>query len=228
MDFNALLAPASLHAIGLSVKTALISVPLFLVVGLLLAWALTQRATWAAVLDIVVTLPLIFPPIVLGFALLYLVGRHSPLGELLSPLGVNLVFSFWGVLLAAFIAGLPLAVKTMQAALEALPPTLREVSLTLRYGEWATFWGVLVPNIRGAVLTGVLLAFGRSIGEVGISLMLGGNVLGETETVSLAIYNHVMAGEQAQAAVLSIGLGVVATLIFLVLRLTSRPMEARA
>ncbi|MDD2892957.1 MAG: molybdate ABC transporter permease subunit, partial [Halothiobacillaceae bacterium] len=83
-------------------------------------------------------------------------------------------------------------------------------------------------NIRGAVLTGVLLAFGRSIGEVGISLMLGGNVLGETETVSLAIYNHVMAGEQAQAAVLSIGLGVVATLIFLVLRLTSRPMEARA
>ena len=228
MDFNALLAPASLHAIGLSVKIALISVPLFLVVGLLLAWALTQRATWAAVLDIVVTLPLIFPPIVLGFALLYLVGRHSLLGEMLSPLGVNLVFSFWGVLLAAFIAGLPLAVKTMQAALEALPPTLREVSLTLRYGEWATFWGVLVPNIRGAVLTGVLLAFGRSIGEVGISLMLGGNVLGETETVSLAIYNHVMAGEQAQAAALSIGLGVVATLIFLVLRLTSRPMEARA
>ncbi|MGD9888776.1 MAG: molybdate ABC transporter permease subunit [Halothiobacillaceae bacterium] len=227
MDFNALLAPASLHAIGLSVKIALISVPLFLGVGLLLAWALTKRGACTAALDIVVTLPLIFPPIVLGFALLYVVGRHSLVGDALSPFGVHLVFSFWGVLLAAFIAGLPLAVKTMQAALEALPANLREASLTLRYGEWATFWGVLVPNIRGAVLTGVLLAFGRSIGEVGITLMLGGNVLGETETVSLAIYNHVMAGEQAEAAVLSIGLGVVATLIFLVLRLTSRPLEAR-
>ena len=218
-----MLDPASLAAIVLSLKLAAISVPLHLVCGLLLAWALTRRGWLAALLDVLVTLPLIFPPVVLGFALLYLVGRQTPFGGACADLGIELVFSFWGVLLAAFIAGLPLAVKTMQAALEALPPSLREASLTLRYGEWATFWGVLAPNIRGAILTGVLLAFGRSIGEVGLSLMLGGNILGETETVSLAIYNHVMAGEQQQAAALSIGLGIVSTLVFLALRYASRP-----
>ena len=217
---------ASLAAILLSLKVAALSVPMHLLGGLLLAWALTRSGPLVALLDVLVTLPMIFPPVVLGFALLYVIGRQAPLGGLLAGLGVEVVFSFWGVLLAAFLAGLPLAVKTMQAALEALPPSLREASLTLRHGEWSTFWGVLVPNIRAAVLTGTLLAFGRSIGEVGLSLMLGGNIIGETETVSLAIYNHVMAGEQRQAAVLSIGLGIVSTLIFLAFRYTSRPRES--
>lgn len=219
---------ASLAAILLSLKVAALSVPMHLLGGLLLAWALTRSGPLVALLDVLVTLPMIFPPVVLGFALLYVIGRQAPLGGLLAGLGVEVVFSFWGVLLAAFLAGLPLAVKTMQAALEALPPSLREASLTLRHGEWSTFWGVLVPNIRAAVLTGTLLAFGRSIGEVGLSLMLGGNIIGETETVSLAIYNHVMAGEQRQAAVLSIGLGIVSTLVFLAFRYTSRPRENRA
>jgi len=218
----------SLAAILLTLKVAVLSVPLHTVCGLLLAWALTRRGPLVALLDVAVTLPMIFPPVVLGFALLYVIGRQTPLGGLLAGLGLELVFSFGGVLLAAFIAGLPLAVKTMQAALEALPPSLREVALTLRRGEWAAFWGVLAPNIRAAVLTGTLLAFSRSIGEVGLSLMLGGNILGETETVSLAIYNHVMAGEQREAAVLSIGLGIVSTLVFLVLRFSSRPRENRA
>lgn len=218
----------SLAAILLSLKVAVLSVPLHLLCGLLLAWALTRSGPLVALLDVLVTLPMIFPPVVLGFALLYVIGRQTPLGGLLSDLGIEVVFSFGGVLLAAFIAGLPLAVKTMQAALEALPPSLREVALTLRRGEWAAFWGVLVPNIRAAVLTGTLLAFGRSIGEVGLSLMLGGNILGETETVSLAIYNHVMAGEQREAAALSIALGIVSALVFLVLRFTSRPQENRA
>ena len=223
-----MLNESALAAIVLSLKVAAISVPLHLLSGLLLGWALTFRGAWVAFLDVLVTLPLIFPPVVLGFALLYVLGRQTWLGGALAGVGIEMVFSFWGVLLAAYLAGLPLAVKTMQAALEALPPSLREVSLTLRYGEWATFWGVLVPNIRLAMLTGVLLAFGRSIGEVGLSLMLGGNILGETETISLAIYNHVMAGEEQQAVMLSIGLGIVATLIFLALRFTSRPAEARA
>lgn len=218
----------SLAAILLSLKVAVLSVPLHLLCGLLLAWALTRRGPLAALLDVLVTLPMIFPPVVLGFALLYVIGRQAPLGGLLARFGVEVVFSFWGVVLAAFLAGLPLAVKTMQAALEALPPSLREASLTLRHGEWSTFWVVLVPNIRTAVLAGTLLAFGRSIGEVGLSLMLGGNILGETETVSLAIYNKVMAGEQQEAAVLSIGLGIVSTLVFLALRFTSRPREDRA
>ncbi len=223
-----MLDDAAHAAILLSLKVAALSVPLHLLCGLLLAWALTRRGPLVALLDVLVTLPMIFPPVVLGFALLYVIGRQTLLGRLLAEAGIELVFSFGGVLLAAFLAGLPLAVKTMQAALEALPPNLREAALTLRRGEWAIFWGVLVPNIRGAILTGTLLAFGRSIGEVGLTLMLGGNILGETETVSLAIYNHVMAGEQREAAVLSIGLGIVSTVVFLVLRFTSRPPEMRA
>lgn len=222
-----MLDEASLAAVVLSLKVAVVSVPLHLVSGLLLAWALTRRGPLAALLDVLVTLPLIFPPVVLGFALLYVLGRTSPLGRLLASFGVELVFSFWGVLLAAWIAGLPLAVKTMQAGLEALPPALREASLTLRHGEWATFWKVLVPNSRTTVIAGTLLAFGRSIGEVGLSLMLGGNILGKTETVTLSIYNRVMSGEQESAAVLAAGLGLVATLIFLILRLDSKPRRYR-
>ncbi len=217
--------PASLAALILSLKLAALSVPLHLVSGLLLGWALSFRGPWTALLDVFVTLPLIFPPVVLGFALLYVLGRQSLLGGWLTSLGAEVVFSFWGVLLAAWLAGLPLAVKTMQAALEALPPSLREASLTLRYGQWCTFWRVLVPNIRLAVLTGTLLAFGRSIGEVGLSLMLGGNILGETETVSLAIYNRVMSGENDEAAALAIGLGAVSTVLFLLLRRAAHPRE---
>ncbi len=206
------------HAVWLSAELAAWTLALHLLTGVVFAALLLQQRWWASVLDGLVMLPLIFPPIVLGFALLFVLGRQGWIGSSLATLGIELVFSFQGLLLAAWLAGLPLMVKTIEAALRALPKSYTEAAYCLGYSFWQTFWRVLLPNVKLAVMVGLLLALGRSIGEVGLSLMLGGNILGETETVSLAIYNRVMSGETQQAAWLSLGLGLVSAMIFMMMR----------
>lgn len=201
------LSDPALAALWLSTRLALTVAPAYLLVGALLAWALVfglKRPGW---LDALVTVPIAFPPVVLGFGLLWLLGRQSPLGHWLQTVGVDFVFSFAGLWLAAFISGLPLAVKTLQTALQTQPRELHETALTLGCKPFAAFWLVHLPIARVALLTGVLLALARGMGEVGISLMLGGNILGRTETLSLAIFNAVTAGELQQGAVLSVLLG---------------------
>jgi molybdate transport system permease protein len=136
----------------------------------------------------------------------------------LAQWGISLVFSFVGLLIAAWLSGLPLMVKTMQSALLALPSTLSEAAYILGYSSWQTYCRVLLPNVYLAMWMGLLLSLGRSIGEVGLSLMLGGNILGETETWSLAIYNRVMSGDTEQAAWLSLGLAGVSVIIFMLMR----------
>jgi molybdate transport system permease protein len=212
------------HAISLSAELAAWTVILHVFTGVLFAWLLLQQRWWAVLVDWLVMLPLIFPPIVLGFALLFVLGRQGWIGSSLATLGIQLVFSFQGLLLGAWLAGLPLIVKTIEAALRALPKSYTEAAYSLGYSSWQTFWWVLLPNVKLAVMVGLLLALGRSIGEVGLSLMLGGNILGETETVSLAIYNRVMSGDTQQAAWLSLGLGLVSATIFMMMRRISKRM----
>jgi len=124
--------------------------------------------------------------------------------------------------LAAFVAGLPLVVKPVQSAFENIPRMYAEAARTLGKSEWQIFWRVLLPNIRNALLGGLVLAMGRSLGEVGMTLMLGGNIEGRTVTASLAIYNAVLSGEFEQAASLSILLGLATAGLFLVLRRSAR------
>lgn len=201
------LSPDAWAALVLSGRLALWVTPAYALAGALLAWALVfglKRPGW---LDALVTIPIAFPPVVIGFALLWLLGRQSRLGQTLVELGVGFVFSFAGLWLAAFIAGLPLVVKTLQAALQTQPRDWHETALTLGCKPFAAFWLVHLPIARTAWLTGVLLALARGLGEVGISLMLGGNILGRTETLSLAIFNAVTTGDYAQGALLSAVLG---------------------
>ena len=206
------------HAVRLSAELAVWTLVLQLMSGVLLAWLLTHKAWWVGFVDVLVLLPLIFPPIVLGFALLFVLGRQGFIGAELAQWGISLVFSFGGLLIAAWLSGLPLMVKTLQSALLALPSNLSEAAYTLGYSSWQTYWRVLLPNVYLAMWMGLLLALGRSIGEVGLSLMLGGNILGETETWSLAIYNRVMSGDTEQAAWLSLGLAGVSVIIFMLMR----------
>ena len=162
------------------------------------------------VVDFVVTLPLVFPPIATGFLLLMLLGRRSFLGGLLSRVaGVEIIFSFWGVALASCVAGLPLVVKPVQAALRRETGRLVETSYMLGKSPWTTFLRVVLPNIRKSVMVGLFLGMARSLGEVGVTLMLGGNIVGKTNTVSLEIYNSVFTGEYERAFALVIVLGVV-------------------
>jgi molybdate transport system permease protein len=202
-----MLSDEALAALWLSARLALWVLPAYVLAGALLAWALEfglKRPGW---LDALGTLPMAFPPVVIGFVLLWLLGRQTALGQLLATLDIGFVFSFAGLWLAAFIAGVPLVVKTLQTALQMQPRDMHETALTLGCKPFAAFWLVHLPIARSALLTGVLLALARGMGEVGISLMLGGNILGRTETLSLSIFNSVTTGDYRQGAILSSLLG---------------------
>lgn len=207
----------------LSLQVAGVVLVLFLVAGIALGYALSQPIPLRGLLDALVSLPLVFPPIAIGFFLLMLFGRHGVIGGPLHTwIGWDLVFSFPALVVAAFIAGLPLVVKPIQAAIEGSARDLIEVSHTLGKGRLATLFLVVIPIIRRHILAGLTLGVGRSFGEVGITLMLGGNLLGSTETLSLAIYNQVLDGNFDCATRLSLLLGLLSLGLFLLLRWLGR------
>lgn len=212
--------PALRQALGLTAEVALITVLLHAVAGCVLAYALA-RPGWPGrgLLDGLITVPLVFPPMALGFLLLLLLGRHGWIGRWVVWLnGESLLFTRSAVVLASFVAGLPLVVKPVQSAIEALSGSLVEVARTLGKREWEIALFVLLPNVRGALAVGLVLGLARSVGEVGITLMLGGNIVGRTNTVSLEIYNAVGSGQFDRALVLTALLAVVSAAVFMVLR----------
>lgn len=201
--------------IVLSLKAAAITVLLHLFFGVLFGYILSKETIrFRGVLDAAITLPLIFPPIATGFVLLLVLGRNGVLGSYLEKVGLEIIFSQTGVFIAAFISGLPLVVKPVQSAIESMGKTLREASYALGKSELKTFLYVVLPNIKKVILAGLVLSLGRSFGEVGITLMIGGNIIGKTETVSLAIYNAVIEGNFDKAVILSVLLAVISLGIF--------------
>jgi molybdate transport system permease protein len=223
-NWAALADPALIPPAILTIKVAAITLCLHLVLGLGLGWALAKpRWPGRALIDIAVTLPLVFPPLALGFFLLLVLGRRSMMGGWLEAhLGLSFVFTVEGVVLASVIAGLPLVVKPIEAAIANVSRSFGEASRTLGRSEWETFLYVIIPNIRGAIVAGLVLGTARSLGEVGITLMLGGNIVGRTNTMSLEIYNAVFNSEYPRAIALSCLLGLASVLVFIVLRRSSR------
>ncbi|HKK34433.1 MAG TPA: molybdate ABC transporter permease subunit [Desulfomicrobiaceae bacterium] len=215
-----LTAQETLFPLGLTARVAGLTLILHLVVGLGLGYLLSRKPfPGQTLLDFLVTLPLVFPPIATGFLLLFALGKHAPLGRLFTALtGKTIIFDFWGLVLAAFIAGLPLAVKPIQSAIQGSGSQLMEAAYVLGRSEWNAFLYVVLPNIKKVVAAGVFLAFARSLGEVGVTLMLGGNIEGKTNTLSLAIYNAVFNGEFEKALVLSAFLALVSLTLFFILK----------
>lgn len=208
----------SSSSLGLSVYVLAATLVAQLVLGVALAWVLARkRFPGHGLLDSLVSLPLVFPPIVIGYLLLLALGRQ---GWLASATGwsPNIVFQPAALLIAAFIAGLPLMVKPVQNSMNGLSPRLREAAATLGHGTWSYFFRVELPLLRPALATGLILPGGRALGEVGISLMLGGNIAGRTETLSLSIYNAVLDGDTDCANALSWLLGLTALACFWALR----------
>ncbi|MHB9706161.1 molybdate ABC transporter permease subunit [Alcaligenes aquatilis] len=204
----------SSSSLGLSVYVLAATLVAQLVLGVVLA---RKRFPGHGLLDSLVSLPLVFPPIVIGYLLLLALGRQ---GWLASATGwsPNIVFQPAALLIAAFIAGLPLMVKPVQNSMNSLSPRLREAAATLGHGTWSYFFRVELPLLRPALATGLILSGGRALGEVGISLMLGGNIAGRTETLSLSIYNAVLDGDTDCANALSWMLGLTALACFWALR----------
>nr|WP_243750635.1 ABC transporter permease subunit [Thiomicrorhabdus marina] len=193
---------------------------LLIVIGLPLAWLLSRRRWWGqGLLEVVVTLPLVFPPIAIGFFLLLILGRDGWVNNLL-PEGfqLELIFSFTALVLASVIAGLPLMIKPIQAAWQSETSQLVEASYGLGKTPWLTFWHITLPSIAPAVAAGLTLGVGRGMGEVGMSLMLGGNLVGQTDTLSLAIYNSVLDGDFDCAMQFTWILAGIALTLFVVLR----------
>ena len=200
---------------------------------ILLASFLTNLAlgTWAGVylarrdgfasrvLDIVISLPLVFPPIALGFFLLLVFGRNSPLGRFLgNTLNLHVIFSAAGVFIAAFLAGFPLMVKSVSAAAAVIEPSIIEMACIQGASPFQIALYVIIPNLRMGVLSGLALSTARSLGEVGMTLMLGGNITGKTETLSLAIYNAVFEGNFSRAGYLSFIVALLAVLFFIAIQ----------
>jgi molybdate transport system permease protein len=200
----------------LSLRVAALATLLSLIIGLWLAYILANREfRGKEVLDAAVTLPFVLPPTVLGYYLLVLLGRASPLGRLYeSIVGQPLVFTWQAAVVAALLHAIPLLVKSARAALESVDRSYENAARNLGASEWRVFWRVTLPLARRSVFAAAVLAFARSLGDFGATLMIAGNIPGRTQTAAIAIYDAVESGNTALAGTLvviisAIGIAVV-------------------
>jgi molybdate transport system permease protein len=187
--------------IGFTAKMAALSTLLMLPVGLALAWSLA-RFQWRGkvLLETVVTLPLVLPPVVTGLALLHLFGRRGVIGRWLhEALGVDVIFTWKAVVIALAVMSVPLLVRAARTAFEEVDPTLEQIARTLGAGEWRIFFTITLPLARRGVVGGTLLAFARALGEFGATIMVAGNIPGQTTTLAVAIYQYVQLGQDSKA-----------------------------
>jgi molybdate transport system permease protein len=199
---------ADLTALAITLKLALISTALLLLFCTPLAWWLA-RTRWRHkyLLEALIALPLVLPPTVLGFYLLLALGPHGPVGALVDALGGRpLPFTFAGLVVGSFLYSLPFVVQPLQDAFTAVGRRPLEVAATLRAAPLDRFFTVSVPLARAGFFTAAVLGFAHTLGEFGVVLMIGGNIPGATQVVSIAVYDHVESLEYAHAHWLSAGL----------------------
>jgi molybdate transport system permease protein len=187
--------------LGLTLKVAGWATALNLVLGVGVGWAMA-RWRWPGrdLLDALLTLPMVMPPTVLGYYLLVLIGSQGPVGAwLLQTFGIRLVFTWQAAVIAATIVSFPLVFKAARAAFETVEPQLEDAARTLGIGEWGVFCRVSLPLAWRGILAGLLLAFARALGEFGATLMVAGSIAGKTQTLSIAVYEAVQAGQDDTA-----------------------------
>lgn len=185
----------------LSLRVATAATLLNLLLGMGVAWVLARwRFPGQNLVETLFTLPMVMPPTVLGYYLLVLLGSQSVLGRWLQEsLGIRLVFTWYGAVVAAMVSSLPLFVEPARAALQGVDRRLEDAARTLGRSEWAVFFTITLPLAWRGIFAGVVLAFARALGDFGATLMVAGNIPGRTQTMALAIYDAVQAGNQAAA-----------------------------
>ncbi len=211
--------PSDLSAIVLTAKLAGLTTVLLLLMGTPIAWWLARsRSRLKNVVGAIVTLPLVLPPAVLGFYLLVLLGPEGPLGKMTQALGLGLLpFTFAGLVVASVIYSMPFVVQPLQQAFAAIGEQPLEAAATLRASPWDAFFSVALPLARPGFITAAVLGFAHTVGEFGVVLMIGGNIPGKTQVLSMAIYNHVEALEYANAHGLAAGMLCFSFLVLLAL-----------
>lgn len=199
-------------ALAVSLRLGAGTVAVLLPVGLWLGHLLATRPFRGRLaVEALVTVPLVLPPTVLGFYLLVVFGAQSPLGQAFAAaVGQSLPFSFTGLLVASAIANVPFMVQPMQRAFEAIPKDVRDAAACCGLSPWQRFVRIEAPLAWPGILTAVILTFAHTLGEFGVVLMVGGNLPGETRTLSIAIYDRMQAFDDRGAGVMAAVLLVVA------------------
>ncbi len=190
--------------LGLSLKVAALATVLALVLGIALGWVIARkRFPGRNLLEAACMLPLVLPPTVIGYGILVLAGRRGPLGGWLREhLGYTLIFSWHGAVVASAVVAFPLVLKSASAAFAGVDRSLEAAARTLRQTPLSVFLRITLPLAWPGILAGTLLAFARAMGEFGASLMVAGSIPGQTQTLSMAIYDAVQAGHDDRALVL--------------------------
>ena len=219
-----MLTEADFTALVITLKLALISTLILLLLGTPLAWWLARtRWRFKFIPEAIVALPLVLPPTVLGFYLLLMLGPHGPVGGLMETLGGQpLAFTFAGLVIGSVIYSMPFVVQPLQDAFTAVGRRPLEVAATLRASPLDRFFTVAVPLARPGFLTAAVLGFAHTLGEFGVVLMIGGNIPGETRVASIAIYDHVEGLQYAHAHWLSGGLLLLSFLLLLMVYALNR------
>ncbi len=189
------------QVVGFTLRTAALASLAILPPGLAVAWVLARR-NWRgkSIVETLVALPLVMPPVATGLILLELFGRRGPIGSFLhNTLGVDVVFTWRAVVLAMMVMSFPLLVRAARVAFEGVNPRLEQIARTLGAGEWRVFATVTLPLAARGVVSGLLLAFARSLGEFGATILVAGNIPGRTTTLSVSIYNLVQLGQDDAA-----------------------------
>ena len=208
----------SLGALGLSIRVAVFATLLNALLGIPLAYLLARRAfRGRALVDLLVTLPLVLPPTVTGYYLIVLLGRRGWLGApVYASTGWSVAFTWYAAVIAATVMALPLLVRTARAAIESVDRELEKAAFTLGRSEWRTALEVTLPLAKNGIIAGLVLAFARALGEFGATLMLAGNIPGKTTTVPLAIYTAVQTGEMGEAVLLVVALTILSCVVLMV------------
>jgi len=219
-----MLSELDISAIIITIKLALISTSILIVIGTPLAWWLSQtRVKFKVVFEAIIALPLILPPTVLGFYLLMTLGQNGPVGRLLESLGgSSIAFTFSGLVVGSVIYSLPFVVQPLQNSFGSIGKQPMEVAATLGASKLDRFFTVAIPLARSGFITAAVLGFAHTVGEFGVVLMIGGNIPGETGVLSIAIYDHVEAMEYGQAHLLAGGLLITSFLMLIFVYLFNR------
>jgi molybdate transport system permease protein len=218
--------PSDLDAVLLTLALAGVTTGLLLVTGIPLGWWLAAgRSRWRAWVGAAVTLPMVLPPVVVGFYMLLWLGPEGPVGRVTARLGLGtLPFTFAGLVVASTLASLPFVVSPLQTAFEAVGAGTLEAAATLGAGPLDRFLSVALPMSARGVLGAAILGFSHTVGEFGVVLMMGGNIPGKTRVLSVALFDHVESLEYAQAHRLAAGLVMFSGLVlFALYSLRARP-----
>ena len=211
-------------AIIVTIKLAIVSTSILILIGTPIAWWLSQtKFKFKAVFEAIIALPLILPPTVLGFYLLITLGSNGPIGKLLESFGgSSIAFTFTGLVVGSVIYSMPFVVQPLQNSFSSVGRKPLEVAATLGASKIDRFFSVAVPLSRSGFITAAVLGFAHTVGEFGVVLMIGGNIPGETGVVSIAIYDHVEAMEYGQAHWLAGGLLATSFLMLLFVYIINR------